>query len=131
VRYLVLLLFCIACGGTKIPAVLPIQTKDKDLSCREIILEIREATQYKKAAERHTSPGLRTFLAPLGYMYTLTSANEAIEASNERITYLNDISALIGCSNKSVVKQIDRPALMRGHTFSGGFPTPQPLYRPY
>lgn len=124
-RVLILsLLVMTCCSGVRSASVVPVQSKDKQLTCRDILLEINEAEQYKIAAEKNKDPGLRSFFAPLGYMYTRTSADEAIQASDERIKYLQEVYQLSGCT-AGAPQQIS-PDQMRGHTFMGGFPTPVP-----
>lgn len=112
------------CSGVRSSSVVPVQSKDKQLTCKEILLDINEAEQYKAAAEKNKNPGVRSFLAPLGYVYTLTSANEAIEASNKRIAYLQDVYQISGCTSGASGLSDEQ---LRGHTFQGGFPTPSPL----
>src|SRR5688572_26501025 len=116
-----MLLALVSCSGIRSPAVVPIQSKDKQLTCRDILLEVSEAEQYKVAAEKNKDPGLRSFIAPLGYMYTLSSAEEAIEASDQRIKYLQEVYQLSGCTTGGPVTL--SPEQMRGHTFTGGYPT--------
>ena len=119
-----MLLVLVSCSGIRSASVVPIQSKDKQLTCRDILLEISEAEQYKIAAEKNKDPGLRSFIAPLGYMYTLTSADEAITASEERIKYLQEVYQLSGCTTGGAATLT--PDQMRGHTFTSGFPTPVP-----
>ncbi len=121
---LVLLVLLASCSGIRSAAVVPIQSKDKQLTCRDILLEVSEAEQYKVAAEKNKDPGLRSFIAPLGYMYTLTSADEAIDASNQRIKYLQEVYQLSGCTAGGPA--VLSPEQMRGHTFTSGYPTPVP-----
>lgn len=116
------LLLC-SCSGVRSSAVVPVQSKDKQLTCKEILLEINESQQYKDAAEKNKNPGVRSFLAPLGYVYTLTSANEAIDAADKRITYLNEVYQISGCDSGAGGLSEEQ---LRGHTFMGGFPTPTP-----
>ena len=114
----------VSCSGVRSSAVVPVQSKDKQLSCKEMMLEMNEAEEYKKAAENNKNPDVRSFIAPLGYMYTITSANEAIDASEKRITYLKDIYRISGCEAGSSVGLTNDQ--MRGHTFSSGYPVPAP-----
>ncbi len=116
-----------SCSGVRSTAVVPIQSKDKQLTCREIMLEINEAEEYKKAAENNKNPGLRSFIAPLGYAYTLSSADDAIDASNKRIAYLQDIYRISGCAGGAAGLTEEQ---MRGHTFGGDYPTPPPGQTP-
>lgn len=115
-----------ACSGVRSASVVPVQAKDKQLTCRELLLEVNEAEQYKIAAEKNKDPGLRSFFAPLGYMYTQTSADEAITASQERIRYLQEVYQLSGCTAGGAPMQSLNPEQMRGHTFGGGYPTANP-----
>lgn len=117
------LLATAGCSGVRSNAVVPIQSKDKQLTCREMLLEMNEAEQYKAAAEKNKNPGVRSFLAPFGYMYTLTSAAEAIEASEKRIAYLRDVYQISGCASGASGLSDQQ---LRGHTFTGGYPTPSP-----
>ena len=110
-----------ACSGVRSSSVVPIQSKDKQLTCREVLLEINEAEEYKKAAQNNKSPELRSFFAPLGYAYTLSSANEAIEASDKRISYLQDVYKISGCSSGTGGLTAEQ---LRGHTFGSGYPAP-------
>lgn len=85
------------------------------------MLEINEAEEYKKTAENNKDPGIRSFIAPLGYAYTLESANDAIDASNKRIAYLQDVYRISGCNGGASSLTEEQ---LRGHTFGGGYPTP-------
>jgi len=116
-----------SCSGVRSTAVVPVQSKDKQLSCREIMLEINEAEEYKKTAENNKNPDLRSFIAPLGYAYTVSSADDAIDASNKRITYLQDVYRISGCSGGAATLTDEQ---LRGHTFGGGFPTPPAVQAP-
>lgn len=126
-----------SCSGTRSAAVVPYQSRDKQLSCREIMLEMNEAEEYKRAAEKNKNPDMRSFLAPLGYAYTVTSANEAIDASNERIRYLKEVYAISGCQQGGPVAATGSGLTaeqLKGHTFTGGYPTPsnqQLMTQPY
>jgi hypothetical protein len=58
-------------------------------------------------------------------MYTMTSASEAITASNERMKYLQEIYVLSGCTAGGTPAGLNQEQ-MRGHTFQGGYPTQIP-----
>ena len=111
------------CSGVRSNSVVPVQSKDKQLTCREIVLEMNEAEQYKLSAEKNKNPDVRSFLAPLGYVYTLTSANDAIDSSEKRINYLREVYQISGCTSGASGLTDQQ---LRGHTFMGGFPTPSP-----
>jgi len=119
-----LLIILTSCSGVRSTAVVPGQSKDKQLTCREIMLEINEAEEYKKTAESNKNPGMRSFIAPLGYMYTVSSAEEAIQASDKRITYLQDVYRISGCGGGAATGLTEEQ--LRGHTFGGGFPAQTP-----
>ncbi len=124
---LALIIVLSSCSGVRSSAVVPLQSKDKQLTCREVMLEINESEEYKKTAEANKNPGVRSFIAPLGYAYTLSSANEAIEASDKRIAYLQDIYRISGCGGGAAGLTEEQ---LRGHTFGSGFPTPAPIAAP-
>jgi hypothetical protein len=121
----VVILGLTSCSGTRSASVIPVQSKDKQLSCREVLLEMNEAEEYKKSAEKNKNPDVRSFLAPLGYAYTVTSANEAITASDERIKYLKDVYQISGCENGGTSRKTGLTAeQLKGTTFTSGYPTP-------
>jgi hypothetical protein len=125
-KYSIIALMILAlagCSGVRSNAVIPVQSKDKQLTCREILLEMNEAEQYKIAAENNKNPDVRSFLAPFGYAYTITSANEAIESAEKRINYLREVYQISGCTSGASGLSEQQ---LRGHTFMGGFPTPSP-----
>ena len=74
-----------------------LQNKDKQLTCKEILLEMNEADFYKGMANKNKGPKLKYMLMPLGYISTYMDAEEAIEASNARVSYLNKIYEISGC----------------------------------
>ena len=123
-RYIIaisLLPLLASCSGVRSNAVVPVQSKDKQLTCKELVLEMNESEQYKAAAETNKNPDARSFLAPLGYVYTMTSANDAIDASEKRIAYLREVYQISGCTSGASGLTDQQ---LRGHTFMGGFPTP-------
>lgn len=121
--------FVTSCSGTRSASVVPYQSRDKQLSCREILLEMNEAEEYRKSAEKNKDVGMTSFLAPLGYAYTITSANKAIDSSNERIKYLQEVYNISGCTGGNFAVDPNTgltPQQMQGHTFTSGYPTPSP-----
>ena len=107
------------CSGIRSNAVVPVQSRDKQLTCREILLEMNEAEQYKVAAVKNEDLSVRSFFAPFGYIYTLSSAGDAIESSDKRIAYLDDIYKISGCAGGASLLTEQQ---LRGHSF-GGAPT--------
>lgn len=86
-----------ACSGEMSEKVRAMQRKDKNLSCKEILLEMNEAEFYKKTAYRNKGPKLKNMLMPLGYISTYMDADEAIEAANARVSYLERIYEIMDC----------------------------------
>ncbi len=100
-----------ACAGEESVKVTSLQKKDKNLSCREIRLEINEAEHYRKTAERNKNPKVKSLLMPLGYISTYVNAEEASGAANARIDYLNRIYDILDCDNNPAqVKEQRYPA---------------------
>ncbi len=75
----------------------PLKRGDKNLSCADIQLEINEADQYKKMAFDKKRLGIKSIVMPLGYIDTFMSADEAIQAADARIQYLNRIYDIKRC----------------------------------
>ena len=96
-----LMLIISACGGsdesTKVKAM---QRKDKRLSCEEILLEMNEADFYRKMAHKNRGPKLKSVLMPLGYISTYMDAEEAIDAAEARVSYLDKIYEIMRCEEK-------------------------------
>lgn len=78
--------------------VQPVQRSDKELSCKELLLEMNEAQYYKKSALNNRGPKIQSVLMPMGYISTYLSAEEAIEASDARVEYLDQIYDILKCS---------------------------------
>src|ERR1700721_2306282 len=116
ISYLPLLLCLAACGGDKTPKVEAVMQKnDKYLNCTEVSLEMNEADFYKKTAENNKDFKAKYLLMPLGYVSTYMNADDAAEASKERVQYLQSIYEILDCERK------ERQAL----TGPGGYGTPE------
>ena len=100
------MLMLMACSGTESRKVQPLQKKDKLLSCREIQLEINEAEFYQNSAKKNKTPGVETFLMPLGYISTYMSANDAAKSAEARIGYLNRIYDILNCDAQSAAPRV-------------------------
>lgn len=83
--------------------VKPMQRKDKQLSCKEVLLEMNEADFYRKTALKNRGPKLKNILMPLGYISTYMSSEEAIEAADARVAYLDQIYEIMHCSDKESI----------------------------
>jgi hypothetical protein len=88
-------------------ALKTVQRKDKNLSCKEVLLEMNEADFYKKMALRNRGPKLKYILMPLGYISTYMEAEEAIAAAEARGAYLEKIYDIMHCANQ---ENSDSPA---------------------
>lgn len=89
-----------ACSGNDSEKIATMQKKDKNLTCREVLLEQNEAEFYRNTAEKNKNPGVKSILMPLGYISTYMSAEDAITAANARTDYLSRIYEIMDCDNK-------------------------------
>lgn len=89
-----------ACSGETSPLVQSVQKKDKDLSCTEVLLEMNEAEFYKNTAQNNRQPKLKNVIMPLGYVSTYMNSQEAMNAANSRINYLNKIYDIMKCDSE-------------------------------
>ncbi|HCR85915.1 MAG TPA: hypothetical protein DIV86_04485 [Alphaproteobacteria bacterium] len=87
-----------SCSGEETPIVEPVQKSDKTLSCEEILFEVNDSEQYIKQAKEKKSLGIKSIVMPLGYIDTYMTADEAISAANQRISYLKRIYDIRGCA---------------------------------
>ncbi|MDB2414342.1 hypothetical protein N9W34_01055 [Rickettsiales bacterium] len=90
---------CSTAGG-EYKKVQAMQRKDKNLSCKEVLLEMNEAEFYKQMAFKNKGPKLKNILMPLGYVSTYMDANEVIESANARVSYLDRIYEIMQCESK-------------------------------
>jgi len=97
ISLLAILLAVTACGSEQSPQVQAMQKKDKQLTCKEVLLEMNEAQFYQKMAQKNKGPNLKNVLMPLGYISTYVSANDAIEAASARVEYLDKIYSIMDC----------------------------------
>jgi hypothetical protein len=98
--FLGLLVIVSACSSSTSPQVQAMQKKDKQLTCKEVLLEMNEAQFYQKMAQKNKGPNLKNILMPLGYISTYVSAEDAIEASSARVDYLDKIYGIMDCENQ-------------------------------
>ncbi len=103
------LLLLSACSGETSPQVQAMQRKDKQLSCKEVLLEMNEAQFYKKMAQKNKDPKLKTVLMPLGYISTYMGADEAIETASARVDYLDKIYDIMDCENAPAAAGYQQP----------------------
>lgn len=99
--------FLTACGEHA-EKVDTLKRGDKNLSCQDVQLEINEAEQYKKMAFDKQRLGIKSLVMPLGYIDTYMSADEAVQAADARIQYLNKIYDIKHCDPVSAEGPSDR-----------------------
>lgn len=87
----------LASCGEQAERIDPLKRGDKNLSCKEILLELNEAEFYRKQANEKKQLGIKSIVMPLGYIDTYMSAEEAVEAANSRVSYLNRIFEIKRC----------------------------------
>jgi hypothetical protein len=95
-----LVILALSSCGQQSEKVEPLKRTDKNLNCDDIQLEINEAEFYKKQALDNKRLGIKSIVMPLGYIDTFMSADEAIEAAEARIQYLNRIFDIKKCDTK-------------------------------
>ncbi len=108
-----------ACGDSedaKFTKVKALQKSDKNLSCREILLEMNEANFYDKMAHKNRGVKLKNVLMPLGYISTYMDAEDAIGAARARVEYLDKIYEIMRCEDqeREFEKQSSKAADRRG-----------------
>jgi len=82
--------------------VTSIQGDDKNLACKDVILEINEAEHYRDQAAGAEGINLGNALAPVCWVSSYVDANEAIKAANARIDYLGRIYELMDCGGNEM-----------------------------
>jgi hypothetical protein len=111
------LLIVAACGGSEteesqVVKVKALQKNDKNLSCREILLEMNEAQFYDKMAHKSRGVKLKNVLMPLGYVSTYMNAEDAIGAAQARVEYLDKIYEIMHCEERE--KELEKLPLYQG-----------------
>jgi len=90
-----------ACSGDKSPKVAAVMQKnDKYMNCSEVKLEMNEAEFYDKTARKNEGFHAKYLLMPLGYVSTYMNAEDARQASKERVEYLQSIYDILECDRK-------------------------------
>ena len=115
-----------ACGGSgsddqSVPKVKSLQKNDKNLSCREILLEMNEAQFYNKMAHKNRGVKLKNVLMPLGYISTYMDSEDAIGAAQARVEYLDKIYEIMHCEERE--KELEKLPVYqspRGENEMGG-----------
>lgn len=95
-----------SCGDSnRSTKVKTMQRKDKRLSCKEILLEMNESDFYREMAYKNKGPRLKNMLMPLGYISTYMDAEEAIEAADARVSYLDKIYEIMRCDEQEELQE--------------------------
>ena len=114
--------------------VAAMQKKDKNLTCREVLLEQNEAEFYKTTAQKNKNPDVKTLLMPLGYISTYMNAEDAVSAADARVEYLARIYDIMDCENKLQMAGRKNKLVYRQMADSidneDGVPAPQPTSQP-
>lgn len=90
-----------ACTTKSSVKVKELNTHDKELSCREIQLEVNEAEFYRRTAEKNKNPEMMSLLMPIGYITSYIDAQDAVQAADSRIDYLNRVYDIMKCEQKA------------------------------
>ena len=103
-KILVLIVSCSvlsACTCTTPLVVTEIQRSDKNLTCKDIILEINESEHFKEKANREKGIGFGNALMPVCWLSSYADTSKAVNAANARIAYLGNIYDVLDCGGKS------------------------------
>ncbi len=130
-----LCLSLMACAGKDSEKVAAMQKKDKNLTCREVLLEQNEAEFYKSTAQKNKNPDVKSLVMPLGYISTYMNAEEAVGAANARVEYLVRIYEIMGCDQKIQMadrknKLVSRQMAETMDSSEDGTPMPTPVMQP-
>lgn len=113
----------VACGGNSENSsatvkVKSLQKNDKNLSCREILLEMNEAQFYNRMAHKNRGVKLKNVLMPLGYISTYMDSEDAIGAAQARVEYLDRIYEIMHCEDQE--KELEKLPVFKGEKSGGG-----------
>lgn len=97
----ILLSSCNCGNNANSPDMRPVQKTDKQLSCKDIVLEINEAEFYKKSAIERKQGRVEDVLFPYCYPSGYLNANATQKTAESRLDYLNQIYDLLDCDAKS------------------------------
>lgn len=88
------------CACNQPEKVEPFQKTDKEMSCKQVVLETTEIEYRRKQAADYSVVGIDQALLPLCWAPTYVSKQDAIKAADERLEYLGQIYELLGCDRK-------------------------------
>lgn len=107
--YILTCLFFTSCACNSPLKVTPVQRGDKSLNCKQLILEIIEAENYRTMAEETQGVSASEVLTPSCWITGYISSQNAIKLANSRINYLGNIYDLNNCEIKGDQSQRLRP----------------------
>jgi len=94
-------LLVVSCGSSdKVASIVPMQSKDKSLTCTEILLEMNDAKFQGNIAKKKKNAKLSSIIMPLGYVSDYLDAEEKIGLSQDRISYLEGIYDIHKCDER-------------------------------
>lgn len=94
---IVLILLLSSCNCSPPLRITSIQSTDKKLACKDIILEINEAEHYAQQASEAEGISLDEILVPTCWVTGYLDGNQAKKSSQARIEYLGHIYDLLDC----------------------------------
>ncbi len=88
------------CACNQPDKVEPFQKTDKEMTCKQVVLETTEIEYRRKQAEEYPVIGIDQALLPLCWAPTYASKIDARKAADERLEYLGQIYEIMGCDRK-------------------------------
>ena len=100
----------VSCTCTRPKKVRTIQREDKQLTCKNVILEINETEYMRKQALETSAVAGGQALLPLCWAPTYFATKTSVKAADERLDYLGQIYDLLHCGRKQRPPQRSLPA---------------------
>lgn len=98
-----------SCACNRPQEVRPVQREDKQLTCKDVVLEINEAEYLRKKALDSRGISADQALLPLCWAPTYIAGEKAVTAADERLEYLGQIYDLLDCGSKMRAPQQTLP----------------------
>lgn len=92
-----LLAVTVSCNCTSPLRIKSIQKSDKNLTCKDLILEINETEHYRNEALKNRGVNLNNMFMPTCWVTGYIDSEQALKSSNARIDYLGHIYDLLDC----------------------------------
>lgn len=90
-----------SCACNRPDEIRPVRREDKQLTCKDVVLEINETEYLRKKAEESRGISADQILLPLCWMPTYLAGQETVKAADERLEYLGQIYDLLNCGAKA------------------------------